>query len=157
MRQCTLWGTGLTWSAEWGRTAVVMPSPMPPCRENPWSYSTWPSPKTSPITYRLGAVAAGCCSGLSHFTTPPRIVKHLGFNILFLLSADKWIIAVWKTIARPLNCTSLWEQPLTVLTFFSLPLPVRGKRWRWQTEIWEYSIVWNSTAVSTVFVPTALK
>lgn len=112
MRQCTLWGTGLTWSAEWGHTAVVMPSPTLPCQENPWLYYTWPSLKTSLITFRLEAIAAGCCNGLSHFTSPRRIVKHLGFTILFFHLADKWIIAVWKTIPRPLNCIALWEQAL---------------------------------------------
>lgn len=83
---------------------------MPPCQENPWLCYTWPSLKTSPITFRLEAIAAGYCNGFSHFTTPWRIVKHLGFTILFLHSADKWIIAVWKTIQRPLNCITLWEQ-----------------------------------------------
>lgn len=56
MRPCIPWGTGLTWSAEWGHIAVVTPSPTQPCRENLWSCSTWPSLKTSPTTFRLEAM-----------------------------------------------------------------------------------------------------
>lgn len=96
MRRCILLGTGMTWSTEWGHIVDVMPSPMLPCQESPWLCSTWPSLKTSLITFRLEAIAAGFCNALSHCTTPWRIVKHLGFTILFLLLADKWIIVVWK-------------------------------------------------------------
>lgn len=111
MRQCILLGTGPTWSAEWGRIVAVMPSHMPPCQENPLLCSTWLWQKTSPITSRLEAIAAGFCDGSSHFTTPWRIVKH--WDLLFCSSAQltNGLLLCEKTIRRPLNCESLWEQP----------------------------------------------
>lgn len=135
MRQCTLCGTGLTWSAEWGHIAVVMPSPMPPCQENPWLCYTWPSLKTSLITFRLEAIAAGCRHGLSHFTRPWRILKHLRCTIFIPPLSWQMDYCCVKNNTEtfklhiPLGATSTG--------FFLLPFTVR-KRCFWQ----HWNITW---------------
>lgn len=94
--------------------------------------------------------ATGYCDGLSPFTTPWGIVKHGVFN-LFLLTADKWIIALRKTIPRPLNCLSVWEWPLRCWLPF-LAILQWGKCGFDNTKIWQYFIVWNSSMISTVLL-----
>lgn len=90
-----------------------MPSPIPPCQENPWLCSMWPSWKTSLTTFRLAAAAAAdLWNCLSHFTTRWRMVKHLGFTSLFLPShlTNGWLCV--KENTENFKLSVLWEHPL---------------------------------------------
>lgn len=100
-----------------------------------------------------------CCNGLSHLTTPWRIVTHLGLTTLFLLSSDKWIIAVWKIIPRPLTCLSRWERPPQCRLLFLFTVGKRGVLII--LKFFEYFMVWYNaplkylleTSVLTVTIP----